>query len=117
MKVTPTNIPWRAMPFGKDSNMGVGGETIYGPDNLRIGEIYFTPARTQAAHESNAAFIIKAVNHHDKLVAALDSILGDAADYAREYQRYSDMDEERAKATATLDRIQEIRDMLKGVRQ
>ncbi len=55
------------MPFGKDRDTQLSGGTIYGPDNVRIAEVYHSPSeskvkRSEGEHTANADRIVACVN-------------------------------------------------------
>lgn len=61
---------WRALPFGEDSATGLPGESIYGPDNVRVAEILFIRKRSKVEHEANARLIAAAPD----LLAACETL-------------------------------------------
>ena len=76
MKHTPT--PWRA-DSGPELSAHIG-PYVYGPDNVPVAYVDYQHVGDGALSNENAAFIVRACNAHDDLVAAVEELLEHLAD-------------------------------------
>lgn len=80
---THTPTPWKTE---YENEFGPEYE-LFGPDGRRVLQYNWNSDR-QAEVEANAAFVVRAVNCHDDLVAALKAVCGIGEEY--EGMKWSD---------------------------
>ena len=79
MKTKHTPLPWHF----QDEYIRADSENMDDSGNV-VADVYCKPSTTHAEiMEANAAFIVRACNSHDELVAALESMMPERIGYGQ----------------------------------